>query len=237
MASQRDQAAERRDRELAARDVAWAEDPRAFGGEDVELYAADIRGRSAANRATAAEGRTRAAADREQAARDRAQAARDRLQAQADRDALLHQLAIAERDALTGTRRRGAALADLDHELDRARRTTSQLIVAYVGLKAVNDEHGHAAGDALLQRVVREIRDSLRSYDLIIRLGGDEFLCVMSDATMAGARQRFNAIQAELETGRDRAAIKIGLAAYAPEDSAAELIQRADAELPTNRLR
>jgi diguanylate cyclase (GGDEF)-like protein len=240
MASERDQAAERRDRQLAARDVAWAEDGHPVPGEDMALHAAEIRRRSAANRASAAEGRARAAADREQAARDRDQAARDRLQAQADRDALLYQLAIAETDALTGTRTRGAGLADLDHELDRARRTTAQLVVAYVdvvGLKAVNDEHGHAAGDALLQRVVREIRNRLRSYDLIIRLGGDEFLCVMSDTTMEGARQRFNAIQAGLETRRDRAAIKIGLAAFAPEDSAAELIERADAELPTTRAR
>src|SRR6202011_6011047 len=109
--------------------------------------------------------------------RYREQAARDRLQAQADREALLHQLAIAETDALTGTRTRAAGLAELDHEIDRARRTTSPLVVAYVdvvGLKAVNDTRGHAAGDELLQHVVRAIRGHLRSYDSIVRLGGDE---------------------------------------------------------------
>jgi diguanylate cyclase (GGDEF)-like protein len=240
MASDRDQAAERRDRELAARDLSWAEEARAVTNQDIALQAAEIRGRNAANRAAAAEGRARAAADRSQAARDREQAARDRLQAQADREALLHQLAIAETDALTGARTRGAGLADLDHELDRARRTTAQLVVAYVdvvGLKAVNDQRGHAAGDALLQLVVDEIRARLRSYDLIVRLGGDEFLCVMSDATMEGARERFGAVQAGLEARSDRASIKIGLAAFVPEESAAELIQRADAELPTNRVR
>ncbi len=89
---------------------------------------------------------------------------------------------------------------DLDHEIDRARRTTSPLVVAYldvVGLKTVNDALGHAAGDALAQRAVRAIRGHLRSYDLIVRLGGD----------------------------------KVGFAALEPEDSAAELIERADAEL------
>ena len=85
---------------------------------------------AAADRAAAIESRARAAADREQAARDREQAARDRLQAQIDRDALLEQLAIAETDQLTGTRMRAAGLADLDREIERARRTAMRLAVA-----------------------------------------------------------------------------------------------------------
>ena len=70
--------------------------------------------------------------------------------------ALLRQLAASETDALTGARTRAAGLADVDHEIDRARRTSGVLSLAYidvVGLKAANDERGHAAGDALLQRV------------------------------------------------------------------------------------
>jgi two-component system, cell cycle response regulator len=51
-----------------------------------------------------------------------------------------------------------------------------------VGLKAVNDPDGLAAGDALLQRAVHAIRVHLRSYDVIVRIGGDEFLSVISGA-------------------------------------------------------
>ncbi len=114
------------------------------------------------------------------------------------------------------------------------------LVIAYVdvvGLKAVNDTHGHAAGDALLQRAVNAIRGRLRSYDLIVRIGGDEFLSVMSGATIKDARQRFAAIQTALADDPDPCEIKVGLAALKADDSAAELLQRADAELPTSHRR
>ena len=234
-ALERDQAAELRDRDLAARDAAQAGRRRGARNAENRRSAAKNRQGAAADRRTAAEGRLRAAVDRAQAARDRDQAAGDRAQAQADRDALIQQLAIAETDQLTGTRTRAAGLAELDHEIDRARRTNGLLVVAYVdvvGLKAVNDAHGHAAGDGLLQRAVRRIRTQLRSYDWIVRLGGDEFLCVMSGATINDAHQRFAVIQTTLATDPDPCAIKIGFAALAAGDSAAELIQRADAELP-----
>jgi len=235
-ASARDRAAALRDRELAAPDAPSPGD----GGVALLLRAAENLRRVAAARASAADSRGRAATDREQAARDREQAARDRKQAQADREAMLDQLAIAETDSLTGTRTRASGLGDLDHEIDRARRMTGLLVVAYVdvvGLKAVNDARGHAAGDALLRRAAHAIRADLRSYDTMVRLGGDEFLCVMSGATIQDARQRFDAVQTTLAGGPDPSEITVGFAALAPRDSAAELIERADAELPTRRRR
>lgn len=230
-AAERDQVAERHDRELEARDVTGS---LLLGGADVSHRAAEDRARAAADRAAAAEGRARAAADRRQAAHDREQAWRDRLQAEADRQALLRQLAIAETDALTGTHTRGVGLTALAHELDRASRTSGQLVIVYidvVGLKAVNDTYGHAAGDAVLRRAVDEVRCRLRSYDLVIRLGGDEFLCVMPGATIDNAQRRFKAIQVALSTGRDSCAIRLGFAAPAPGDTADSLIERADADL------
>lgn len=227
----RDEAAALQDDELAARDAAWAADGRA----------AENRRRALADRAAAAEARARAAADRDGAARDREQAARDRSQAQVGREALLHQLAIAETDVLTGARARGPGLADLDHEIDRARRGTGLLVVAYVdvvGLKMINDTHGHAAGDELLQTAVHAIRDHLRSYDLIVRLGGDEFLCVMSDATLEEAQQRFDAVKTVLAADVDQEReIKVGFAVLEPSDNRSDLIERADAELLPDRER
>jgi diguanylate cyclase (GGDEF)-like protein len=228
----RDQTAELRDRALAAEDSASA-----GGDSEMMLRAAENRSGAAADRAAAAESRTRAAIDREQAARDRDGAARQVLQAHAERDALLAQLASAESDGLTGTRSRATGLEDFDHEIARARRTLAPLVIAYVdivGLKAVNDTHGHGAGDALLPHAVKAIRAHLRSYDLIVRIGGDEFVCVMSGASIEYAHERFAAIQAALAADSDWCEIKVGFAALAPEDSAAELIDRADDELPVS---
>jgi diguanylate cyclase (GGDEF)-like protein len=236
----RDQAAVLQDRELAARDAAWADDPHPVTGAEIVLRAAQYRRRAAADRDAAAGGRTRAAGDREQAARDRERAARDRAQARRDRESLLHQLAIAEIDTLTGAHTRAAGLVDLDHEIDRARRTTRLLVVAYVdivGLKIVNDTLGHAAGDALLERAVAAMRSQLRTYDLIVRLGGDEFLCVMSATTIEDARRRFGAVEAALAADPEPCELKVGLAALGVQDSAADLIGRADADLPNRRGR
>jgi diguanylate cyclase (GGDEF)-like protein len=234
----RAEAAALRDREVASREAALAHDGPAATSAEIVAREEEIRRAATADRAAAVEGRARAALAGEQAALDREQAARDRLRGRAERDALLDQLAIAETDPLTGVRTRAPGLADLDREMDRARRTTELLAVAYVdivGLKAENDTHGHRAGDALLQHAVNAIRDHLRSYDMIVRIGGDEFLCAMSGATIEDARQRFSAVHAALAADPDPCEIKVGFAALAPEDSAAELIERADADLPNRR--
>jgi len=234
-ALERDQIAELRDRALAPEDAA------SVGREsEMVLRAAENRSSAAADRAAAAESRTRAAVDRAQAARDREGAAREVLQAQAERDALLTKLASAENDGLTGTRLRATGLEDFDHEIARARRAMAPLAIAYVdvvGLKAVNDAHGHGAGDALLQHAVNAIRGQMRSYDLIVRIGGDEFMCVMSGATIESAHVRFAAIQTRLAADPFPCEIKVGFAALTDGDTAADLIQRADAELPGSTRR
>jgi diguanylate cyclase (GGDEF)-like protein len=236
----RDQAAEARCRVIARRDSAYEQEDgaRALNGAEIVIRAAGQRKRAAERRALAAEQRTLAAEDRRAAARDREEAARDRLRALVDREALARQLAIAETDPLTGARARAAGLTDLDHELARCRRTSSLLVVSYVdvvGLKALNDTQGHGAGDNLLKRVVRLIRANLRSYDLVVRLGGDEFLCAMSNMTLLEARQRFGAIAAALAAGPDAAAIRVGFAELWPDEPVAELIARADSDLIGSR--
>ncbi|MGD0196869.1 MAG: GGDEF domain-containing protein [Solirubrobacteraceae bacterium] len=237
-AAARDAAAARWDSESSAREKPGSPSDKAL--KAVLLRAVESRRSAAEDRATAAAGRVRAAKDREQAARDRAQAAQDRAQAARDRAELAHQLAIAETDELTGARARAAGLAELEHEVDRAHRTDKELVVGYVdvvGLKAVNDTSGHAAGDELLRCAVQTIRDHLRSYDLIVRLGGDEFLCVVSDMSPPTVAQRFDAIQVALAEDPNAPRIRIGIGALQPADTAADLIRRADAALPPGSRR
>jgi diguanylate cyclase (GGDEF)-like protein len=112
------------------------------------------------------------------------------------------------------------------------------LVIAYVdivGLKLVNDSRGHGAGDALLQQAVEAIRVHLRSYDTIVRVGGDEFLCAMSGTNLPDARERFGAVQAALGAAADPCEIRVGFAALADGDGINDLIARADADLPAGR--
>jgi diguanylate cyclase (GGDEF)-like protein len=231
----RDEAAEARDLALAQLDAATAQHDaiRTLDGAELIARAAEQRQHAAELRARAAEQRMRAAEDRRAAARDREAAARERKAAQVDRQALAEELERAAIDELTGASTRAAGLKQLDHELERARRTNAQLVVAYVdvvGLKATNDSRGHAAGDLLLKDVVTHIRSQLRPYDLIIRVGGDEFLCALSNATPADAEARFRSIAA-LVSAAGQGGIRTGFASLRPGETAAALIARADEEM------
>ena len=232
-------------RGIRRRDQSARERLRAADERDVIAHARDL---AAITRDTAAGARepgargfqqaveqdARAAEDRHNAAQDREQAAFERLHALVDRELLADALDRAAHDELTGARARSAGLTELDNELDRCRRTGSTLAVAYVdviGLKALNDSEGHSAGDALLKQVVTLIDDHLRSYDLIIRVGGDEFVCAMSDTTLPDARRRFGQVADALAAAPGVGAIRTGLAELNAFETATQLVARADAEL------
>lgn len=232
----RDQAADARNLQHARRDAAEEHDEDVGAATDAEviaLAAGQCEG-PARRRAESTEQDARAAEDRRGAAWDREQAACERLHALVDRELLAGALALAAIDPLTGARARAAGLTELDREHVRCRRTGGSLVVAYVdvvGLKALNDSDGHGAGDALLKRVVGLIQGQLRSYDLIIRVGGDEFVCAMSDMMLREARQRFSQVAATLTASPVPGAIRAGLAELEPHEGVAELIARADSEL------
>jgi diguanylate cyclase (GGDEF)-like protein len=96
------------------------------------------------------------------------------------------------RDALTGCFNKAHALEVLDGELRRARRSQMPLSVVMFDLdsfKAVNDRHGHQCGDAVLSAVGGRMKAVLRGSDLKCRYGGEEFLIVLPDTPLAGARR------------------------------------------------
>ena len=88
-------------------------------------------------------------------------------------------------DQLTGMLNRGALDTRVAELEAQARRTPQPvaLIIADLDLfKAINDEHGHAVGDAVLAEVAERVRGELRAYDLAYRLGGEEFLVLLPGA-------------------------------------------------------
>lgn len=174
--------------------------------------------------------RAHAAEERARAADDRARATSDRLSAARERARLEAELQAAHLDELTGAYRREMGRLALSHEIDRARRSDGRFVVAFVDvdrLKAVNDRDGHAAGDRVLQSVVQAIRTRLRSFDPIIRYGGDEFVCGLVGTDIAEAERRFDLIGIAIEADA-RVAISVGLAELEPGDTADALTERAD---------
>jgi diguanylate cyclase (GGDEF)-like protein len=118
----------------------------------------------------------------------------------------------------------------LSNEIDRARRSNGQFVVAFVDvdrLKDVNDRDGHAAGDRVLQTVVRAMRTRLRSFDPIIRYGGDEFVAGLAGTDLEEAKRRFDAIGAAIDADA-HVGISVGLAVMAADDTADQLTERAD---------
>jgi diguanylate cyclase len=122
--------------------------------------------------------------------------------------------------------------------MDRTQRSGESLVVAYVdvdGLEAVNDTVGHMAGDALLSSVAESITHDLRSYDVVCRFGGDEFLCSLTGPDADCARKRFQQIGERLSNAASGASITVGFAERNPDDTVDALVGRADAALIETR--
>jgi diguanylate cyclase (GGDEF)-like protein len=89
----------------------------------------------------------------------------------------------AQTDALTGLRNREVLWHRLAHDLALARRLGKRLAIFFLDVndfKRVNDEFGHAVGDALLQHVARVLLATVRASDTVCRIGGDEFVILAS---------------------------------------------------------
>ena len=120
----------------------------------------------------------------------------------------------------------------LSNEITRARRADGRFVLAFVDvdrLKLINDRDGHTAGDRVLRTVVGTIRSRLRSFDPIVRYGGDEFVCGMSGTDIHEAELRFESIGQMLAT--ESVAISFGLATLQPGETREQLTARADAAL------
>jgi diguanylate cyclase (GGDEF)-like protein len=233
---ERAQNAIRRDQSASLRDtVANARDLAAEARDRAEEMLERVLG---TRMAEAAKPPAEGAADRARAADDRARAADDRFQATRDREQAYAEIERAQLDDLTGFYRRGPGRAILQQEIDRSQRSDGRLVLAYIdvdGLKQVNDERGHLAGDQLLKDVAGAMRSRLRSYDPVVRLGGDEFVCMVSETDLETARDIFKNIQKALAARQKSASMSVGLAALRADDSLETLMARGDAALLRTR--
>lgn len=230
-AKQRDRVAGERDRVAEERDRIAEDHDREIRRRGEELESGDPRARRALE--ALAEMRDRSAANRMRAAADRARAGKDRDVTTQDRKHLLGDLERAHLDAPTGAYQRGLGEIALVNEIERARRSKRALSLAYIdcdALKEVNDPDGLGEGDELLRELVALLRSMLRPYDPVVRWGGDDFVCTISDATLDDATRRFEGIRADLAEATGEG-VTVGLAALEERDSLETLLERADTAL------
>jgi diguanylate cyclase (GGDEF)-like protein len=140
-------------------------------------------------------------------------------------------------DALTGLANRRALEEILAAEISRAHRFTHQLAVVLLDLdrfKEINDSFGHAAGDVMLRAVSRLLTSLARQGDTVARWGGEEFVVVLPETDLPGARRFAERLRRTIEAhsvGDMHTSASCGVATMLPEDSVEELLGAADQAL------
>ncbi|MBC3872311.1 GGDEF domain-containing protein [Undibacterium flavidum] len=153
-------------------------------------------------------------------------------------DKLAQMSELVREDQLTGSLNRRGLDDVFEREADRADRRGTPMCAAMLDLdnfKKLNDTHGHAAGDEALIHVVRIVKQTLRSIDVIARYGGEEFLIVMPETSLEEAARAMTRVQRELTThfftANDQRlfiTFSAGVALRAPHEEQESVVKRAD---------
>lgn len=171
-----------------------------------------------------------------------------RKNAEKEKEALIKTLNyLSTTDSLTGLFNRRALNDMLQREIEHSRRymTELSLIICDVDLfKTINDTHGHSAGDQALMAVSDVLRRTLRKADILGRYGGDEFMIILPETSLAGAislaeKVRTAVEKQELELPGDKRVgltLSIGVASCCmSEDNLDTIVSLADAALYTSK--
>lgn len=141
-------------------------------------------------------------------------------------------------DRLTGLYNRRKLDELLEEELIRCRRYGIEFAAILMDIdhfKQVNDSHGHAVGDSVLQQMGSILRERTRDADALARLGGEEFVVVCRHSGLQGALESAERVREAIARhdfpGAGRVTASFGVAACCDGDTAASLLERADAAL------
>ncbi len=185
----------------------------------------------------------RAAQDEALASRDRMVAVHKEVQEAEDRIRMLeaelqHMSELVREDQLTGSLNRRGLDDVFERESARADRRNTPLCVAILDLdnfKKLNDTYGHLAGDGALKHLVKVVRDTLRSMDVIARFGGEEFVILMPETAVEAAAAAMVRVQRELtrhffmhDNEKMLITFSCGVALRLPNEDQASLVARAD---------
>ena len=145
-------------------------------------------------------------------------------------------------DEFTGLPNRRAFMRQLQDEISRGQRYGAPLALAMIdldGFKAINDVHGHAAGDAVLRCYATDVLTVLRHHDMVARYGGEEFAVLLPNTTQEGAvaaitkvKNRVQEIRCEYATQTlPLPTFSTGITLYMPGETPADVIDRTDRAL------
>lgn len=149
---------------------------------------------------------------------------------------------IADNDALTGVLSREKGLSILKSKIATSRKLSTPITICFIdinNLKKVNDRFGHEEGDRLIELVSSTIKNKLRRFDIMCRLGGDEFLIVFDSCSLDNAKNSWIRIEKEIEELNDSnkfkfsISVSIGFAQFDKKihTSVKSLIKEADDEM------
>ena len=146
--------------------------------------------------------------------------------------------ALASSDPLTGLPNRRMFYERLAGEVQRAQRHDRPLALALIdldGFKEINDEFGHQVGDEALIDTITQMTETVRSSDLLARIGGDEFALLMPETEAAVARSLAERLHAQIEQAagerQDRPTVSIGVSHLEDVTTGEELVRAADRSL------
>jgi diguanylate cyclase len=154
---------------------------------------------------------------------------------------LQHMSELVREDQLTGSLNRRGLDDIFERETARADRRGTPLCIAVLDLddfKKLNDSLGHIAGDNALKHLVKVVKETLRSMDVIARFGGEEFLILLPETAIEAAVATMTRLQRELtrhffmhDNEKVLITFSAGIALRRPHEGQTELVQRADAAM------
>ncbi|QOC21090.1 GGDEF domain-containing protein [Wenzhouxiangella sp. AB-CW3] len=159
-------------------------------------------------------------------------------------NAICHQQALleAQTDSLTGVGNRLAFDRVLKREMARSERHGSPLALLLIdldGFKQINDTLGHSAGDRVLRKLAKALKNSLREHEDLFRVGGDEFAVVLTEFESRDQDAVINRLKSITRDHRigPGLSLSIGMACWSPGCSARQLFDLADRALYRDKAR
>jgi diguanylate cyclase (GGDEF)-like protein len=150
---------------------------------------------------------------------------------------------LASTDSLTKIYNRSKYSEIMEREIERAKRFNfflAMILFDIDAFKGINDTYGHFIGDEVLKTLVSLVREEIRRIDILIRWGGDEFICILRETNLEGAIKLAERMRFKIEKYRfahiGKVTISMGISQFIEGDTENTLLIRADEGLYEAKL-